>query len=88
VTYSIVARDDRSGQPGVAVQSHYVGVGSLVSWAEAGVGAIATQSVAEPAYGSRGLDLMRAGTPAPEALHRLLLVTQMTLPGGQDFSAL
>jgi uncharacterized Ntn-hydrolase superfamily protein len=72
VTYSIVARDDRSGDLGVAVQSHYFGVGSLVSWAEAGVGAIATQSVADPAYGQRGLDLMREGASAPEALHRLL----------------
>jgi uncharacterized Ntn-hydrolase superfamily protein len=72
VTYSIVARDDRSGELGVAVQSHYFGVGSLVSWAEAGVGAIATQSVIEPAYGPRGLDMMRAGASAPEALHRLL----------------
>jgi uncharacterized Ntn-hydrolase superfamily protein len=72
VTYSIVARDDRSGELGVAVQSHFFGVGSLVSWAEAGVGAIATQSVAEPAYGTRGLDLLRSGASAPEALHRLL----------------
>jgi uncharacterized Ntn-hydrolase superfamily protein len=72
VTYSIVARDDRSGELGVAVQAHYFGVGSLVSWAEAGVGAIATQSVAEPAYGQRGLELMRDGASAPEALHRLL----------------
>ncbi len=72
MTYSIVARDDRSGELGVAVQSHYFGVGSLVSWAEAGVGAVATQSVAEPAYGPRGLELMRAGASAPEALHRLL----------------
>lgn len=72
MTYSIVARDDRTGELGVAVQSHYFGVGSLVSWAEAGVGAIATQSVAEPAYGPRGLELMRGGASAPEALHRLL----------------
>jgi uncharacterized Ntn-hydrolase superfamily protein len=72
VTYSIVARDDRSGELGVAVQSHFFGVGSLVSWAEAGVGAIATQSVADPAYGPRGLELMRGGASAPEALHRLL----------------
>ena len=72
MTYSIVARDDRTGEIGVAVQSHYFGVGSLVSWAEAGVGAVATQSVAEPAYGPRGLELMRAGASAPEALHRLL----------------
>jgi uncharacterized Ntn-hydrolase superfamily protein len=56
----------------VAVQSHYFGVGSLVSWAEAGVGAVATQSVAEPAYGPRGLELMRAGKSAPEVLHELL----------------
>jgi uncharacterized Ntn-hydrolase superfamily protein len=72
VTYSIVARDDRSGELGVAVQSHFFGVGSLVSWAEAGVGAVATQSVADPSYGSRGLELMRGGASAPEALHRLL----------------
>jgi uncharacterized Ntn-hydrolase superfamily protein len=72
VTYSIVARDERSGELGVAVQSHYFGVGSLVSWAEAGVGAVATQSVADPAYGTRGLEMMRAGASAPEALHRLL----------------
>lgn len=72
MTYSIVARDADSGELGVAVQSHYFGVGSIVSWAEAGVGAIATQSVAEPAYGPRGLALMREGVSAPEALHRLL----------------
>ncbi|MGH2804382.1 MAG: DUF1028 domain-containing protein, partial [Thermoleophilaceae bacterium] len=72
MTYSIVARDPGSGELGVAVQSHYFGVGSLVSWAEAGVGAVATQSVAQPAYGPRGLELMRAGASAPEALHRLL----------------
>jgi uncharacterized Ntn-hydrolase superfamily protein len=56
----------------VAVQSHYFGVGSLVSWAEAGVGAVATQSTIEPAYGPRGLELMRAGKSAPEVLHALL----------------
>jgi uncharacterized Ntn-hydrolase superfamily protein len=72
VTYSIVARDPVTGEMGVAVQSHSFAVGSIVSWAEAGVGAVATQSFAEPAYGSRGLELMRRGTSAPEALHRLL----------------
>jgi uncharacterized Ntn-hydrolase superfamily protein len=77
VTFSIVARDDRSGQLGVAVHSHYFGVGSLVSWAEAGVGAVATQSVAEPAYGSRGLALMREGASAPAALQRLLSEDQL-----------
>jgi uncharacterized Ntn-hydrolase superfamily protein len=56
----------------VAVQSHFFGVGSLVSWAEAGVGAVATQSIVEPSYGPRGLELMRGGASAPEALHRLL----------------
>ena len=56
----------------MAVQSHFFSVGSIVSWAEAGVGAVATQSMVEPAYGPRGLELMRAGTSAPAALHQLL----------------
>ena len=60
-TYSIVARDAATGEMGVAVQSHWFSVGSIVTWAEAGVGAIATQSFVDPAYGPRGLELMRAG---------------------------
>ena len=72
MTYSIVARDPVTGELGVAVQSHFFGVGSRVPWADAGVGAVATQPVVEPAYGPRGLDLLRAGASAPEALHRLL----------------
>ena len=56
----------------MAVQSHYLGVGSLASWAEAGVGAVATQAAVEPAYGPRGLGLMRDGKSAPAALHQLL----------------
>ncbi len=56
----------------MAVQSHFFGVGSLVSWAEAGVGAVATQSVVDPVYGPRGLELMRSGKSAPESLHELL----------------
>jgi len=56
----------------VAVQSHFFGVGSLVTWAEAGVGAVATQSIVEPAYGPRGLALMRDGKSAPAVLHQLL----------------
>jgi uncharacterized Ntn-hydrolase superfamily protein len=56
----------------VAVQSHFFSVGSLASWAEAGVGAVATQSVVEPAYGPRGLELMRDGQSAPAALQQLL----------------
>ncbi len=60
-TYSIVARDPETGQLGVAVQSHYFSAGSIVTWAEAGVGAVASQAMADPAYGKLGLDLMRAG---------------------------
>jgi uncharacterized Ntn-hydrolase superfamily protein len=71
-TYSIVARDPATGQLGVAVQSHWFSVGSIVPWAEAGVGAVATQSFVEPAYGKLGLDLMRAGKSAPAALKSLL----------------
>ena len=56
----------------MAVQSHFFGVGSVVSWAEAGVGAVATQSFVDPSYGVRGLALMADGTSAPAALHRLL----------------
>jgi uncharacterized Ntn-hydrolase superfamily protein len=56
----------------VAVQSHFFSVGSVVTWAEAGIGAVATQSVVEPAYGPRGLGLMRDGSSAPAALHQLL----------------
>lgn len=73
-TYSIVARDPKNGELGVAVQSHWFSVGSVVSWAEAGVGAVATQSFVEPSYGPLGLELMRAGKSAPEALDALLAV--------------
>jgi uncharacterized Ntn-hydrolase superfamily protein len=71
-TYSIVARDSITGEMGVAVQSHWFSVGSLVTWAEAGVGAVATQSFVDPAYGPLGLDLMRAGKTATQALDALL----------------
>jgi uncharacterized Ntn-hydrolase superfamily protein len=71
-TYSIVARDPKTGEMGVAVQSHWFSVGSVVSWAEAGVGAVATQSLVDPAYGPLGLELMRTGRTAPEALRSLL----------------
>ncbi len=72
-TYSIVARDPATGEIGVAVQSHWFAVGQVVPWAEAGVGAVATQSFVDPSYGKLGLDLMRAGRSAPDALHGLLL---------------
>lgn len=71
-TYSIVARDPVTGDMGVAVQSHWFSVGALVPWAEAGVGAVATQSFVDPSYGPLGLELMRAGKSAPEALRALL----------------
>jgi len=71
-TYSIVARDPATGELGVAVQSHWFSVGSLVTWAEAGVGAVATQSFVDPSYGVLGLDLMRAGRSAPDTLKALL----------------
>lgn len=71
-TYSIVARDSVTGDLGVAVQSHWFSVGSIVTWAEAGVGAVATQSLVDPAYGPLGLDLMRRGKSAQEALDAVL----------------
>ena len=71
-TFSIVARDPRSGEMGVAVQSHWFSVGSVVAWAEAGVGAVATQALVEVSYGPLGLALVRAGKSAPEALSALL----------------
>jgi uncharacterized Ntn-hydrolase superfamily protein len=73
-TYSIVAYDQESGQMGVAVQSHWFSVGSIVSWAESGVGAVATQSFVEVSYGPLGLGLMRGGKTAPQALEALLTV--------------
>ena len=60
-TFSIVARDPKTGEMGVAVQSHWFAVGQIVPWAEAGVGAIATQSFVDPSYGQLGLELLRAG---------------------------
>lgn len=71
-TYSIVARDMETGEMGVAVQSHWFSVGSVVPWAEAGVGAVATQSLVDPAYGPLGLELMRLGRSAPDALKSVL----------------
>src|SRR5918912_617863 len=67
-TYSIVARDPASGELGVAVQSHWFAVGPIVPWARPGVGAVATQSIAEPAYGPRLLDRLEAGQAPGAAL--------------------
>jgi uncharacterized Ntn-hydrolase superfamily protein len=71
-TFSIVARDPATGELGVAVQSHWFSVGSVVPWAEAGVGAVATQSFVEPSYGPKGLALMKQGVAPKEALAQLL----------------
>jgi uncharacterized Ntn-hydrolase superfamily protein len=71
-TFSIVARDPATGQMGVAVQSHWFSVGAVVPWAEAGVGAVATQSFVDPSYGPLGLALMGTGRSAPESLAGLL----------------
>ncbi|HEU0111897.1 MAG TPA: DUF1028 domain-containing protein [Flavisolibacter sp.] len=71
-TYSIVARDSVTGELGVAVQSHWFSVGTTVSWAEAGVGAVATQSFVNKSFGIRGLDLLRSGLSAQQALDSLL----------------
>ena len=67
-----MARDRETGQLGVAVQSHHFSVGSIVPWARAGIGAVATQAVAEPTYGSLGLQLMAGGKVAQEALRSLV----------------
>jgi uncharacterized Ntn-hydrolase superfamily protein len=72
MTYSLVARDPETGELGVAVQSHYFSVGSVVSWAEPGIGAVATQSMVDVSYGPRGLELMRAGRSAAGALGELV----------------
>jgi uncharacterized Ntn-hydrolase superfamily protein len=72
VTYSIVAHDSATGQLGVAVQSHWFSVGSAVPWAQPGVGAVATQSIAREDYGPRGLELMASGVSPADALSQLL----------------
>ena len=71
-----MARDAATGELGVAVQSHWFSVGTSVAWAEAGVGAVATQSFIDPSYGALGLALMRAGRSAPDALKGLLLADE------------
>ncbi len=82
MTYSLVARDPDTGLLGVAVHSHWFSVGSIVSWAEPGVGAVATQSFAEPSYGPLGLGLMQAGRTAAEAVSALVSIDPE--PGGRQ----
>ncbi len=71
MTYSIVARDHETGELGVAVQSHWFGVGPLVPWARPGIGAAATQANVRVAYGPEALELLASGVGAEEALGRL-----------------
>src|SRR5436190_17762659 len=78
-TYSIVARDPRSGELGVAVQSHWFAVGPIVPWVRPGVGAVATQSIAEPAYGPHALDRVAAdGSGARATLDVLLAEDELS----------
>lgn len=71
MTFSIVARDTRTGELGIAVQSKFLAVGAVVPWARAGIGAIATQSWANTSYGPRGLELLASGLTAGEVLAQL-----------------
>jgi uncharacterized Ntn-hydrolase superfamily protein len=71
-TYSIVARDPESGEMGVAVQSHWFSVGSIVSWGEAGVGVVATQSFVNPSFGPDGLALLKAGMTTDQVVYKLI----------------
>ncbi len=71
-TYSIVARDTVTGEMGVAVQSHWFSVGSLVTWGKAGVGVVATQSFVNPSFGPRGLNLLENGLTPKMAVQTLL----------------
>lgn len=71
-TFSIVARDPATGELGVAVASRYFAVGAVVPWAKAGVGAVATQSFVNPAFGPHGLDLLAKGMTPEQALKALL----------------
>ncbi|MCB2376838.1 DUF1028 domain-containing protein [Hymenobacter sp. BT635] len=71
-TFSIVARDPATGDMAVAVQSHWFSVGTAVSWGEAGVGVVATQSFTNKSFGTRGLALLKSGKTAQQALDELL----------------
>ncbi len=71
-TFSIVARDTITGEMGVAVQSHWFSVGTIVSWGEAGVGVVATQSFVNPSFGPRGLALLKQGLTADQVLNLMI----------------
>ena len=80
MTYSLVAYDPEASQWGVAVQSKFLSVGSVVPWAAAQVGALATQAYANPRYGPDGLALLREGLTAAEVVERLVGVHRSRLP--------
>lgn len=71
MTFSIIGYDRKTEEIGVAVQSKFIGVGAVVPWAKAGVGAIATQSFANPAYGPEGLELLEKGQTVDEVIKQL-----------------
>jgi uncharacterized Ntn-hydrolase superfamily protein len=79
VTYSIVARDPHTDVLGVAVQTAMLAVGATVPWVRAGVGAVATQAIAEPAYGPRCLDALEAGASAQAALDQAVAADEAAL---------
>src|SRR5919202_482690 len=85
-TYSIAACDLDAGQWGVAVQSKFLAVGSVVSWAEPHVGAIATQAYANPRYGPDGLELLREGRSAQEVVDALGGSATFTGSGCHDWA--
>jgi uncharacterized Ntn-hydrolase superfamily protein len=72
MTWSIIARDAASGAFGVAIATRFFAVGALCPHGESGVGALSTQALVNPHYGKLGLELLRAGVPAPEAVRRLV----------------
>lgn len=82
-TYSIVARDEQTGEIGVAVQTHWFNVGMRVSWAEAGVGAIATQSFTNASFGARGLELLKQAKTPQQVVDELIASDE-----GRDFRQL
>lgn len=82
-TFSIVARDSVTGEIGVAVQSHWFNVGSVVGWGEAGVGVIATQSFVNPSFGIKGLELLKQGYTPQQVVDELI-----SKDDGRDFRQL
>lgn len=82
-TYSIVARDPATGEMGVAVQSHWFSVGTSVTWGEAGVGVVATQSFVNFSFGPNGLKLMKEGMSAPDVMDKMIAEDE-----GRDFRQL